>query len=158
VIGDVGRHHSHRRILAITGCAMLVMAGFLPVMPAAAGDAGFVIGSVRVFPLVIELSLGASSIGLGHTTRVEASVTNVGPATVQSIVVELRADPAGLAVRNDVVRIAQLKRGRSTTVSWSVCGAAIGTYVVLARVSAAGASIDSVAQLLSVTPGRRRCP
>ncbi len=52
--------------------------------------------------------------------------------------------------------MAQIKAGKNAVVSWSVCGRLPGTYVLLARVTLDGASIDSPARLLTITPGGKK--
>lgn len=121
---------------------------------------GSVAGSVRASPLLVTLGLSAGTAPVGRTIRAEAVVTNMGPAPLRALTVELRADRTGLAIRAPIVQVAQLKPGRSTTISWSVCGRAAGSYVLLAHVTAGGDSIDSAARLLEVVPSTRKgsCP
>jgi hypothetical protein len=50
-----------------------------------------------------------------------------------------------------------LKPGKSTTVSWNLCGRVAGTYVVLARGETGGVFVDSPARLLTIRAGPKTC-
>lgn len=120
------------------------------------GGSGSVGGHVRASPILVTLSLWAASAPLGQSVRVEARVLNLGKTTLRSIAVELRADGSGLVIARPATEIGQLKAGRAAIVSWSVCGSAAGSYVLLARVTVDGLAIDSAARILTITVGGKR--
>jgi hypothetical protein len=49
-----------------------------------------------------------------------------------------------------------LKPGESGLVAYTICGQRPGNYIVLARATLAGASVDSPARLLTITAGKER--
>ena len=90
--------------------------------------------------------------------QAQATVSNVGSSAIREIQVAFRVDPDGLRVNRGIVDLAQVKAGKSAVVSWSVCARVAGTYVVLARATADGASLESPARVLTIAPsGRRSC-
>lgn len=124
--------------------------------PAAGADSGAVEARVVVSPLGVGLELRAGSVRVGETVRADARIDNLSSATLAGIVVVLRADPNGLSIKAPTVAIGQLRPGKSKSVAWTICGAIPGSYVLLARVSLAGQSIDSPARVLTVLPGGRK--
>ena len=148
------RRHLHR-LVTIAAALAIASPALMGADRAAASD-GSVTGHVHAFPIVAAFTLTTSSIQVGQTVKAEARITNIGTATLRGITVEIRADRAGLAVKAPLVQIGSLKPGKSTTVTWSVCGRTAGSYVLLVHVTQAGTSIDSVARLLLVTPGGKR--
>ena len=139
------------RLIALVALALLV-----PATEVLAAAGGPITGHVRVSPLVVRLDLSATTAPVGQAVGARATVTNVGSSLVRDIQVELRADPVGLRVTKPIVKIAQLKAGKSTVVSWSICGAVPGSYVVLVRTTESGASIDSAGRVLTITPGAKK--
>jgi hypothetical protein len=111
---------------------------------------------VRANPLVISLSLSKSTIKVGQTVQAKASVTNLGKVTLTTIDVELRVDPRAARLAPAHQSIARLKAGQSSMAMWSLCGGTPGTYVVLARATSAGSSVDSPAMLLTITAGSKK--
>ena len=117
---------------------------------------GAVTGHVRASPLVVTLDLSATTAPVGQVVQARASVTNLASSLVRDITVELRADPLGLRVTKPIVKVAQLKAGKSMALSWSICGLAPGAYVVLVRTTESGASFDSAARVLTITPRAKK--
>ena len=155
-----GPRNPKNRWLAIGQSAALALLGILVGVHASVvsgAGSGSVTGHVRASPLTITLTTSANATPTGGTIKAEARLSNLGTTTLRSISVELRADRTGLSIKGAVVTIAQLKPGKVATVSWSVCGASAGSYVLLARATEAGGSVDSGARLLSVVPSRKTC-
>ena len=141
------------RLAALATALLLAAPG-----PTAAGSAS-IAAHVRASPLGVALELSASIVTTGQSIKATAKVTNNGVTTVKSIQVELRGDPVGLAFRAGNVSIGQLKPGKSALATWSVCGRSAGAYVLLARVTFEGVSIDSPARMFLVQGGgRKTCP
>jgi hypothetical protein len=138
-------------------CVVAVIVLVLLTAPAAlASDEASLAGRVQVSPIVVSLGLSATTALTGQTVKAQATASNVGAATIRPIVIELRVDPAGVQASKGPLQISQLKAGKSSTVSWSVCGQVPGSYVVLARATFDGVSIDSGAVLLTVAAGGRK--
>ena len=115
--------------------------------------------SVTVASAVVSVTLTVSSgsIRVGDSVKAVARVSNSGTARAPKVLVSLRVDSAGLRVKGaDPVVISGLQPAHPKTASWSVCGLQPGNYVLLARVTVDGASIDSAAVLLSVTGQRKK--
>lgn len=126
-------------------------------MAIAGSDESGLTATVRVSPSTVVLDVSRSSVTMGETLRAEATVTNHGAGIVRDVIVELRLDPDGLIVRQDRLRaIGRIKGGRSTSVSWRVCAAAPGSYVLLAQATADGTTVESDASIVSVAHGGRR--
>jgi len=123
---------------------------------ASGGSAGSSRGLVLASPLLVTLTLSTSFASIGQTVKAEARVSNLGSSTLRSTRLELRADGTGLTISRPLNEIGQLKPGKSTSVSWSVCGRAAGSYVLLVRTTVAGIATDSPAQVLTVGPGGRK--
>jgi hypothetical protein len=139
---------------------LMIGLAFLGVAPAvsAAGD-GSVSSHVHVSPLLVSLDLSATRAQAGQAVQAKATVSNIGTTLVKGVTVELRFDAAGLRVSKATEKVAQIKAGKNAVVSWSICGRLPGIYVLLARVTFDGASIDSPARLLTITPGGKKpCP
>jgi hypothetical protein len=113
--------------------------------------------SVNVLPLEITLDLGAQEARVGDAVRVHATITNAGPFRVSNVTVELRVDTSGLGVKGGLsTTISRLQPGHGTSVSWTVCPSRTGNYLVLARATLGGASIESETRLLIVSGQRKR--
>lgn len=122
-------------------------------------ESASITASVQVASVVVSVSLTVSSgsMRVGDTVKAVATVSNSGTARASKVLVSLRVDAAGLRVKGaDPVTINGLQPGHSKSVSWSVCGLQAGNYVLLARVTVDGASVDSPAVVLSVTGQRRK--
>ena len=143
------------RVAAVVLAALIVGTP----MVAADGSEGRVTATVIVSPLGVTLDVAASSVPVGKAFQARANVTNGWTSVVRDILVELRLDPVGLAVRQDSQReIGQIKGGRSASVSWTVCGMSPGSYVLLVQATVDGATVESVARIVTVTDdGRRSC-
>ncbi|MCI0582792.1 MAG: hypothetical protein L0227_07845 [Chloroflexi bacterium] len=143
-----------RRIGRIT-VILVVALGAAPLGVAADDSAVSVV--VRASPLSIAFDISSASVLVGRTFQAKATVTNDSPETVRDVAVELRLDPAGLSVRKGSQRtISQLRGGKSSSVSWSICATAPGAYVLLAQVTVDGATIESTARIVSVTGASQR--
>ena len=115
--------------------------------------------SVTVAAAVVSVSLTVSSgsIRVGDSVRAIATVSNTGTGRATKVLVSLRVDSAGLRVKGtNPVTISGLQPGHPKAASWSVCGLQAGNYVLLARVTIDGASVDSPAVLLSVAGQRKK--
>jgi hypothetical protein len=150
------------RPLVAAVVAILAGGAALTPSPAVGVDpaSGVVVGTVRVNPAIVTLSLSAGTARLGQSIKADVRVTNDGADTLRSVTVELRADRAGLAIRDTLAQVSQIKPGKSVTVSWAVCGRVVGLYVLVARVVVGAASVDSGARLLEITTNARKatCP
>jgi len=143
-----------RRVLAIVLASSLLAPAF-----AAAASGRGVTGRVFATPQLVTITLSAGSVQVGVATRAEATVQNLGASPLNSIKVELRADHAGLVIGDPIRDVNSLKGGKSATLSWTVCGKAAGSYVLLARVTANGIAVDSLARVLVVVSGgKKACP
>jgi hypothetical protein len=140
-----------RAIGALVG---LVLLGSAPTASAAGG--GTISSHVRASPLLVVLDLSATGTQVGQPVKAQATVSNLSKSLVKKVTVEMRFDPVGLRINKATTEIAQIKPGKSTSVSWSVCGQLPGTYVLLARVTLDGVSIDSSARLLTVAAGGKK--
>lgn len=148
-----------RRPQVLRILAALVTSSLLGAPVVLAEGGGAVSGVVRANPLVVTLELSTTTAAVGQAIQARATVSNLGPTTIRGIRVELRVDPSGLRLVKAAIDLAQLKAGKSSTVTWAVCGRVVGSYVLLARATAGGASIDSQAQVLTISSGgRKTCP
>lgn len=123
-------------------------------------ESASITASVRVASVVVsvQLSLSAGTARVGDTVKATATVANLGTARASKVLVSLRVDSAGLRAKGtDPVTISGLQPGNPKSASWSVCALQAGNYLLLARVTVDGASVDSPAVLLSVT-GQRKKP
>lgn len=112
---------------------------------------------VQVMPLEVVLDLSTAQARIGETVRARATVTNAGPTKASAVTVELRLDSTALGVRGSLVgTISRLQPGRIASVTWSLCPTRAGNYLVLARASVGGASIESEARLLTVAGQQKR--
>lgn len=136
--------------------ALVLALGVLgPGMPARAADEASVAGSVRVSPIAVALELSASTVRVGQSVTARVTAINLGSETVRSLTLGLRFEPVGLVQKGSTSsRLNQLKADRSAEVSFKLCGAAVGSYLILAQAELDGATIESPARLLVVTEGR----
>lgn len=105
----------------------------------------------------VELTVSAASVRVGDTLKATATVANVGTGRASNVTVTLRADAAGLQVRgSDTTTLSQLQPGHAKSATWSLCARQTGNYVLLARVTVDGASVDSPAVVLAVTGQRKK--
>ena len=138
-----------RRIVAI---ALALVLATTPFTVALAASSGSVRGAVRIVPITVALALEPSSAAVGAPVKARATVTNVAASGSASFTLELRIPAAGILVKGGGVAGAiVLKAGKSSTVTWNVCGQAPGSYVLLARAAVVGTHVDSPARLLTVT-------
>lgn len=113
--------------------------------------------SVRVVPLEISLELSSLDARVGDAVKARATITNAGPTRLSNVTAELHVDTSAVNVRGGLVAtISRLQPGRSATISWTLCATATGNFLVLARASVDGASVESEARLLTVEGQRRR--
>jgi uncharacterized membrane protein len=113
--------------------------------------------SVGVVPLEIALDLSTLDARVGDAVRVRATVLNAGPNRVSNVTVELRVDTSGLSVRGGLnTTIARIQSGHAASVSWTLCPTRTGNYLVLARATVDGASVESEARLLTIAGQRKR--
>ncbi len=136
--------------------AALVVTTLLAAPVVLAGSEATVTGRVRVSPLTLLLELSTANATVGQTLQAQATVSNVGSSAIRDIQVELRVDPDGLRVNKGIVDLAKIRAGNSAVVSWAVCARVAGAYVLLARATAGGASIESPARVMTIAPGGRR--
>jgi hypothetical protein len=146
-----------RRLLAIVVAVGGVVAIAGVASPTRSSDSGQVSASVVVNPLALLLDLSRTSVTTGQKLQATATVTNVSRIRLSNVAVELRVDTSGIVVKGTTKVVSQLGAGKSTGVSWQICATAPGAYLVLARASAGGVSIDSAARLLAVTRGKGGC-
>lgn len=73
-----------------------------------------------------------------------------------SVVVELRVDIEGLRIRSSNSQTVSVQAGKDVSVRWQACGAAAGSYVVVARATIGGAHVDSQARLLTIGVANRK--
>jgi len=154
----MSRQHRPRRRGPTALVAVLVL-GLIGAQSAYGASARQVNGRVTAFPAIVSFVVSPTSAKVGVAVGAGATITNVGGSTLTSIVVELRADVGGLAVNKASQSIAQLKPGKSATISWSVCGRTVGSYVLLARATIGTMSVDSPARVLTITAntGKKNC-
>ena len=125
---------------------------------ALASSSGSVRGAVRIVPITVGLVLDPTSAAVGASVKAKATVTNAAATGSATFRLELRLDSAGVVVKSGGNNGSiTLKPGRSTTVTWNLCGRAAGTYVVLARAEIGGVFVDSPARLLTIRPGPKTC-
>ena len=127
--------------------------------PIRAIDRATVGGRVAVHPLVATLVGSATQAPVGQKVHFTASIVNDGPGRVGPIAVELRSAATGLRIKGAVVQsISRLRPGQLASISWTVCGQTPGAYVLLARATLDGASVESAARLLTIVADRKgRC-
>jgi len=142
-----------RRALAF---ALVVVLAAAPV--ALGASSGSVRGAVRIVPITVGLVVDPSSAAVGAAVHAKATIVNASPSVTASVVVELRLDPVGVVVKSVTGKTSfTLKPGKSSTVTWNLCGRAAGTYVLLARAQTAGVFVDSPARLLTIRAGPKTC-
>jgi hypothetical protein len=142
-----------RRALALSLAVVLAVA---PV--ALASSSGTVRGAVRIVPITVGLVVEPSSAAIGAAVHAKATVVNASASVTAAVRVELRIDRAGVVVKSETGKTSfTLKPGKSTAISWNLCGKVAGTYVVLARAETAGVFVDSPARLLTIRAGPKTC-
>ena len=143
---------SRRWRLALLTLAVLLAA----TPPARAADEVGVTATFRVSPIVVALELSAPTVRVGQAVTARVTATNLGSQTLRSVTVSVRFEPVGLVPKGaSSSRLSQLKAGKSGEVSFKLCGAAVGSYLVLAQAELDGSTIESPARLLMVTEGGR---
>ncbi|HEX5012931.1 MAG TPA: hypothetical protein VFV72_02140 [Candidatus Limnocylindrales bacterium] len=142
-----------RRALAL---GLVVVLTWAPI--ALAASSGSVRGAVRIVPITVGLVVEPSSAATGASVRAKAMVVNASTSVTASVRLELRLDRVGVLVKAEAGKTSfTLKPGKSTTVSWNLCGRVAGTYVVLARAETEGVFVDSPARLLTIRAGPKTC-
>ena len=142
-----------RRAVAL---ALVVVVAWVPI--ALAASSGSVRGAVRIVPITVGLVVEPSSALTGVAVHAKATVVNASGSVTAAVRVELRIDRAGVVVKSETGKTSfTLKPGKSTSVSWNLCGRAAGTYVVLARAETDGVFVDSPARLLTIRAGPKTC-
>jgi uncharacterized repeat protein (TIGR01451 family) len=126
---------------------------------ATSAESASIAASVRVVPLEITLELSTMNARIGDAIKARVTIRNAGPTRVSNVTAELRVDASAVKVRGSLIAtIARLQPGHATTVSWTLCPAAVGNILILARATLGGTSVESAARLLTVTgSGRRGC-
>lgn len=113
--------------------------------------------SLRVLPIEITLELSAMDVRAGDPVKARATIRNAGPTRIANVAVDLRLGASSVSVRGSLVAtVARLQPGHDATVSWTLCPTATGNFLVLARATLDGASVESDARLLTVAGQRRR--
>jgi subtilase family serine protease len=108
-------------------------------------------------PLEISLELSTMDARVGDAVKARATITNAGQTRISNVTAELHVDISVVDVRGGLVAtISRLQPGRTATVSWTLCASATGNFLVLARATVDGASVESEARLLTVEGQRRR--
>jgi hypothetical protein len=123
----------------------------------ARADSTAITATVRVADVVVSvrLAVSSSSVRVGDTVKATATVVNGGASRLSGVAVSLRVDTTGLRVRgSSTTTFNTIGSGGSRSAQWTVCARQPGTFVLLARVSVAGVSVDSPAALLQVTGQR----
>lgn len=148
---------SGRGAAALLALAVATCAGSAP----AGSSSASLDARVAVNPLAVELALSAGEVTVGRAVRATATVRNLGVSPLQHVVVEIRVDPAGVIVKGSGPKaVGALNGGERARVSWSLCGAVPGAYVVLARATGDGPagpfSAEGPAALLRVTGDPRK--
>ena len=142
-----------RRVLVL---ALVVVLASAPV--ALAASSGTVRGAVRIVPITVGLVVDPSSAATGVSVHAKATVVNASASVTAAVRVELRLDRVGVVMKAETGKTSfTLKPGKSTAVSWNLCGRVAGTYVVLARAETEGVFVDSPARLLTIRAGPKTC-
>lgn len=152
------RTAAHRRPRVALSAVMAVLLA-ATTAGATTAESASITASVQVASVVIsvQLLLSAGTARVGDTVKATALVANLGTARASKVLVSLRVDSAGIRVKGtDPVTISGLQPGHPKSVTWSVCALQAGNYLLLARVTVDGASVDSPAVLLSVTGQRKK--
>jgi hypothetical protein len=123
---------------------------------ARAADGGSVTGSVVVNPAVVAFSLSSTSVSAGSPFGVTATVSNLGTSSLSNVDVTLQLDSSvgGASTKT----LASIAGGGTGSVSWQLCGAVPGNYVLLAKAQFGAFSSESAAQVLQITAGTGTCP
>src|SRR5262245_29326358 len=136
----------------VVAAGLAVVLATTPFAVALAASSGSVRGAVRIVPITVALSLDPPSAAVGAPVKARATVTNVAASGSASFTLELRIPSSGVLIKGGGVAGAiVLKAGKSSTVTWNLCGQSTGSYVVLARAAVVGTHVDSPARLLTVT-------
>jgi hypothetical protein len=137
--------------------SILLVAGSIP-GPVRGASEDAVTGTVLVASLQLTLELSSSTVATGESVLARARVTNLGGASLRGIVVTLRLDPDGLLVKRPASKkVPQLAPGKTSIVSWSLCGRRPGILVILAQATVGGVTVESPARVLTITAGHRTC-
>ncbi|HET7181291.1 MAG TPA: CARDB domain-containing protein [Candidatus Limnocylindrales bacterium] len=148
-----------RRRPRLAGSAAAAMLLAVAVGGLASADSTSLTATVRVADVVVSVRLAISSTSarVGDTVKATATVVNGGTSRIPTVTVSLRADTTGLRIRGaDTIVLTSIAPGRPRTAQWTVCAVQPGTFVLLARVSVGGVSVDSPAVLLSVAGQRKK--
>ena len=115
--------------------------------------------------LTISLELDDSSIPVGRETGAEATVTNGTGRQLVAVILTLHADEPGISIHGGRQRvIAKLEPGESRAVSWQVCPAQPGNFLLVASATTQGRHVrdgpetaESNTTLLVATGASKRC-
>jgi hypothetical protein len=141
------------RWLALTCAAIAALAAGT----ARADDTGGVVGSVRVNPLSVELTLPVDAIKRGRWFRITAQVSNAGSTPLDNVAVTL-VHPAGLQLdRKETQTIARVPAQGSKPTKWEACSNAPASYVILARAEVAAYVTESPAGVVQIVPSSKTC-
>lgn len=144
----------HFRGGAATALALLLV---VVVAGSSNAESATVGASVRIASLDVTLTLSALEARVGETVRARAVVDNLGSTSLSDVAVELRVSSEGVRTRGEsTVIIPRMKPGHTAIVSWTLCTLQEGNFVVFARVTGDGASVDSPARVLSIAGRRHR--
>jgi hypothetical protein len=144
---------SRRPLLGVILAAVLALSA--PALLRA--ESATINAGVEVSPLGIDLAISTAQAAVGQRVHVAGSIANLGASREANIVVELRVANDGLRIQSATVQnIVRLQPGQQASVAWAICGQTPGNYVLMARATLAGASIDSPARLLPIVPGKVR--
>ena len=138
------------RVRAVAAALLLLASQVAP-----ASGTG-VAARVRSSPIEVSLTLSAAAANVGDRVQVQATVSNLTRSTIASVVVELRVDIEGLRIRSSNSQTVSVQAGKDVSVRWQACGAAAGSYVVVARATIGGAHVDSQARLLTIGVANRK--
>lgn len=145
-----------RSRVALPGLLALLLSA--AVAGSTTAESASIAASVNVASVVLSVSLSVSpsAARVGDSVKVAATVSNSGTARAAKVSVTLRA-VTGLRVKGtNPATVTQLQPGRSKSVSWNVCAVEPGNYLLLARATIDGISVDSPAVLLTVSGQRRK--
>ena len=130
--------------------------GTVAAPPAGSGSsASSVAGRVSVSAVTVQLELSQLVVRAGKSIQVRATLANESTVGVADVRLTIRADPSGITFRPAESRtVRRIAPGRTDTVSWSACGATVGTYAFVMTADVAGVLVTSRPQLLSITAGK----
>ncbi len=130
---------------------------------ALAEDTGSFTTSVTANPLAVTLDLSAHNVRVGSRLDATGAVTNHGSTPLAGALVTLLASPVGLRIEGGPNRLIIVLRGGATEqAGWRLCALSPGNYLLVARVTAVDftgnvSAAESAAELLKVSPSRKRC-